>query len=659
MKDYKKSYNSSLGSITDPYYGVREVDEQALEEIIVDECERNNSLLGNEKLTAIIADIDKITATSRDLDWPTKEDDGLLFFEKKRNDKFGRVFFYKGRDKREGYLELEMGVRAGSVKKLIDFDELYKQSECVIGDYRYVNNNFIYSVDQSNNEIYKLILLDSNGVEFVISDKSDGEIEVYNGNIFYIDKDGYEGKYVVKYNIDTQKREIIYTLNKADRTLGIDIFNDSNIFCISEIGHNAKDEKVFILDAEGNIDEKISIRSDEQNDYLFKGFHNITLVSHENDNGLSTISKIDIESKGAISTEIIRINHKIENYIYDENYIYLNVRDGAGLSIEVYNFQGELVKSISEEGKSFTLECILSNGNLEYLESSWLACDKIYELDLRNNREILNYSFYKNPGKSVGSYERYEALSRDGVAIEISMIKSHKGSKNSVVYFYGAYGESIDPFWSPERDILLKKGINYTILHVRGGGEKGRAWHKSGNKLMKNNTFNDAYDSINYLRSIGVLDKIVLEGDSAGAGAVASLLNIDRNIASGALLAVPFLDVFSTMNDETLPLTLGEYSEWGNPNDRESAAYIYNWSPIDNLNNDIYPPILVVVGTNDVRVGFWEGIKYGYKLRDLNKDNVVNLHIVKDGGHNGSSKKDEQTKNKALELLWLIETINN
>jgi oligopeptidase B len=156
-----------------------------------------------------------------------------------------------------------------------------------------------------------------------------------------------------------------------------------------------------------------------------------------------------------------------------------------------------------------------------------------------------------------------------------------------------------------------------------------------------------------------VLDKIVLEGDSAGAGAVASLLNIDRNIASGALLAVPFLDVFSTMNDETLPLTLGEYSEWGNPNDRESAAYIYNWSPIDNLNNDIYPPILVVVGTNDVRVGFWEGIKYGYKLRDLNKDNVVNLHIVKDGGHNGSSKKDEQTKNKALELLWLIETINN
>ena len=659
MKEYKKNYKSSLGSVTDLYYGIRDIDEPTLDSIITEENEKNNLILSNFKLSEIVNELNKISATSRDLDWPTKEGNGLLIFEKKDKDKFGRVFFYNGNDKRECYLQLEMGVRDGAVSKLIDFDELYQDQECVIGDYRYVDKNFIYSVDEKNEEIYKLIVIDPNGDEVIITDKSDGEIEIYGSDLFYIEKEGYEGKYVVKYNLKSREKEIVYTLINPERTLGIDIFNDSNIICISEIGHNSKEERVFRLDSKGNIIEKLSVSSDERDEYLFKGFENITLINHEDDRGFSSISKINLEDGLASKEVIISINHKIENFIYDEKYIYLNVRNGAGLTIEIYNYQGERLKVISGEGKSFTLECILANGNLEYLESSWLSCDKIYELDLENNRELLTYSFYQEGKVAYGEYQRFEATSRDGVAIEISMIKSHKETKNSVVYFYGAYGESIDPFWSPERDILLKQGINYTILHVRGGGEKGREWHKSGSKLLKNNTFNDAFDCINYLREIDVLDKVVLEGDSAGAGSVATLLNMDRNIASGALLAVPFLDVFSTMNDETLPLTLGEYCEWGNPNEIENASYIYNWSPIDNIKTDVYPPILVVVGTNDVRVGFWEGLKYGYKLRDKNEGNQVSLHIIKDGGHNGSSKRDEKFKNKAIELLWLIERVNN
>ena len=153
MKEYKKNYKSSLGSVTDLYYGIRDIDEPTLDSIITEENEKNNLILSNFKLSEIVNELNKISATSRDLDWPTKEGNGLLIFEKKDKDKFGRVFFYNGSDKREGYLQLEMGVRDGAVSKLIDFDELYQDQECVIGDYRYVDKNFIYSVDEKNEEI--------------------------------------------------------------------------------------------------------------------------------------------------------------------------------------------------------------------------------------------------------------------------------------------------------------------------------------------------------------------------------------------------------------------------------------------------------------------------------------------------------------------------
>jgi len=261
------------------------------------------------------------------------------------------------------------------------------------------------------------------------------------------------------------------------------------------------------------------------------------------------------------------------------------------------------------------------------------------------------------------SSERLWFKARDGEKIPISIVY-RKGldlfsGKNPVwLYSYGSYGYSTDPDFSSLRLSLLDRGFVYVIPHVRGGSEMGRRWYESGRQLKKKNTFYDFIDATKYLIERGMTspEHIYAEGGSAGGLLMGAALNLAPELYHGVTADVPFVDVLTTMLDPDIPLTTGEYDEWGNPGVKEYYDYIKSYSPYDNVERKAYPNILVTTGLNDSQVQYWEPAKWTAKLRALKTDkNVLLLKTDMDTGHGGKSGRFESFKLVALEYAFMLD----
>lgn len=649
----KGSYNSILGNIEDNYYKLRELNSEEIANLIIDENKNNEDFLDKK----ILSDIkNKISTYKNEFRAPRKEYNGYLIKYKREDDRLGRVLF-SNRSKDEIYLMLEISLNKNDLIEVIDFDEVYSSGECVIGEYRYVDNEFIYTVDQENNEIYKLVTYKDKKVE-VIEDCVDGYFIINKKNIIYIKKEGYTGKQVYAYNLISKEKTLLYTLSDDTKTLALEEFMGSDIINIFEDGHNSRIDNLYRLSSNNYLELIYSVASDEKILNYITCRENKFYLSVQNEEICNIYDLNSSENTLKKDKEpLLSVTGEVVDYLVSKKYYILNIRSGASTKIVIYNRDNEFLYELSKKGFEFSIISFSDDSeSLEYESEGWLDSRKRYSLALLNYQNRLIYSYQRDNLYTAGDYHSLEVEVRDGSMVEVTYLKSRCSKNKAVVYFYGAYGEAITPEYSMKINYLLNNGIDYIILHVRGGGENGVYWHNSGRLNKKSNTFFDAVDCIRYLKKEGIVNEIVLEGDSAGAASVAAVLNLEPDIANAALLAVPFLDVFATMNDPELPLTIGEYGEWGNPNNREAAEYIKSWSPIDNINDATYPPLLITVGINDPRVGFWEGIKYGYKMREK-ASNRVNIHIIPEGGHNGSSINDLDLYHKAVELLWVIKKL--
>lgn len=650
----KGCYDSVLGNIEDNYYKIRELDSKDIADIIAEE-NKNNDFLDNEVLSDIKS---KLSVDKNNFRPPTKEYNGYLIKYKRKEDSLGKVLFSnKGKD--EIYLMLEISENKNDFIELIDFDEIYSSGECVIGEYRYIDNEFIYTVDQENNEIYKLVIYKDNKIE-VIEDSVDGYFIINKNNIVYIKKIGYTGKHVYAYNLISREKSLLYTLRDDEKTLALEEYMGSDIFNIFEDGHSSRIDNLYKIISNNSLELIYSVLSDDKNINYITSRENKFYLSNQRGEECSIYNLTFFENTLILdSTPLLSVNEEVIDYLVSNKYYILNLRSGSSTKIVIYNRDNELLYELNKKGYNYNIISFSDEfARLEYESEGWLDSRKRLYLSLLNYEVRIGYKYQNNDLYSPGDYHSLEVSVRDGSKVEVTYLKSRNSTKRAVIYFYGAYGESITPEYSMKVNYLLNNGIDYIILHVRGGGENGKSWHNAGRLDKKKNTFYDAVDCIRYLKNEGIVNKIVLEGDSAGAASVATVLNLDPKISSGALLAVPFLDVFATMNDPELPLTIGEYSEWGDPNNREAAEYIKSWSPIDNIIETTYPPLFITVGINDPRVGFWEGIKYGYKIREKAKS-MVNIHIIPDGGHNGSSINDLDLFHKAVELLWVTKKLES
>ena len=276
----------------------------------------------------------------------------------------------------------------------------------------------------------------------------------------------------------------------------------------------------------------------------------------------------------------------------------------------------------------------------------------------KKEQEVLGGKFKKENYVS----ERLWARATDGTKIPISLVRHKDTPKNPntplLLYAYGSYGATIDPYFSTVRLSLLDRGFIYAIAHVRGGQYLGRKWYEDGKLLKKKNTFTDFIDCSKYLidNKYTSAKHHYAMGGSAGGLLMGAVINMAPDQFNGVVAAVPFVDVITTMLDDSIPLTTGEYDEWGNPNDKTYYEYMKSYSPYDNIKNQQYPNLLITAGLHDSQVQYWEPAKWIARLRkQSNNTSDLFLKTNMDAGHGGSSGRFESLKEVASEYAFLLD----
>ena len=278
--------------------------------------------------------------------------------------------------------------------------------------------------------------------------------------------------------------------------------------------------------------------------------------------------------------------------------------------------------------------------------------------EVKKEQEVLGGKFDKNNYKS----ERIWATARDGKKVAISLVyrKDTKLSKDTPVllYAYGSYGYTIPDGFSTTRLSLLDRGFVFALAHIRGSQYLGRQWYEDGKLLHKMNTFTDFIDCGKYLaeNNYTSAQHLYAMGGSAGGLLMGAIINMEPEVFNGVVAAVPFVDVMTTMLDESIPLTTGEYDEWGNPNEKESYDYMLSYSPYDNVKKQNYPNMLVTTGLHDSQVQYYEPAKWVAKLREYKTDNkILLLHTNMEAGHGGASGRFNALKETAIDYAFLLD----
>ena len=278
--------------------------------------------------------------------------------------------------------------------------------------------------------------------------------------------------------------------------------------------------------------------------------------------------------------------------------------------------------------------------------------------EIKKEQEVLGGKF----NKDNYTEERVWATAKDGTKVPISMVYKKGLQKNgtnpTLLYAYGSYGASMDPYFSSTRLSLLDRGFVYAIAHIRGGEDLGRQWYEDGKLMKKKNTFTDFIDCSQYLidQKITSPQHLYAEGGSAGGLLMGAVVNLAPQLYNGVIAQVPFVDVVTTMPDDSIPLTTGEYDEWGNPNQKKAYDYMKSYSPYDNVKPKNYPNMFITTGLHDSQVQYWEPAKWVAKLRVSKTDkNILLLNTNMDAGHGGASGRFEALKELAKEFAFLLD----
>ena len=357
------------------------------------------------------------------------------------------------------------------------------------------------------------------------------------------------------------------------------------------------------------------------------------------------------------------------------DYWVITERENGLARVRIQRWDGTEDYYLPLEGETYTVyistNIAFDTTKLRYVYNSMTTPSSVIEYDMASKekvvlkeQEVLGGQFDKTNYTS----KRIWATAEDGTNIPISLVHHKDTLLNSdtpiLQYAYGSYGSTIDPGFSSTRLSLLDRGFAYAIAHVRGGEYLGRKWYDQGKMLHKKNTFSDFIDCSKHLIAAGLTsaNHLYAYGGSAGGLLMGVIVNDAPELYHGVIAAVPFVDVVTTMLDDTIPLTTSEYDEWGNPNDRQYYDYIKSYSPYDNIKEQAYPNLLVTTGLHDSQVQYWEPAKWVARLRLNKKDEtVLFLDTNMSAGHGGASGRFDALKETAKKYAFLLalEKLNN
>ncbi|WP_228851725.1 S9 family peptidase [Aegicerativicinus sediminis] len=367
------------------------------------------------------------------------------------------------------------------------------------------------------------------------------------------------------------------------------------------------------------------------------------------------------------------IPHRVDTLLEDidifKNYLVVSERSNGLNQIKVSAWDGSQNYYLPFESETYTAYTTTNvefdTDILRFSYNSLTTPSSIFDFNmttlssqLMKEQPVLGGKFDKKNYTS----QRVWASARDGKLVPISMVyrKDTKVGKETplLLYAYGSYGSTIDPYFSTVRLSLLDRGFIYAIAHIRGGEYLGRPWYEDGKMLFKKNTFNDFIDCSKHLieNDFTSSNHLYAMGGSAGGLLMGVVINEAPELYNGVVAAVPFVDVVTTMLDDSIPLTTGEYDEWGNPNEEKFYWYLKSYSPYDNVQPQVYPNMLVTAGLHDSQVQYWEPAKWVAKLREMKVDkNLLLLKTNMKAGHGGASGRFEALREDAEEFAFILD----
>ncbi len=493
-----------------------------------------------------------------------------------------------------------------------------------------------------------------------------------NKTVFYSVKDDALRSYkIFKHKLGTPVSEDVEVYHEADETFGTYVYKTKSrkyivIGCFQSISTEFRVIPADQPDAEFKIFQARERDLEYNIDHFGDSWYVITNMDAQN----FRLMRTDLDKTSKENWEEV-IAHRsdvlLEGMDIFEDYLVLSERKNGINQIRVMPWEGEEHYIDFKEDAYMAYTSTNPDFNTDKLRlgfTSLTTPNTIFEYDMADQSfktlketEVLG-GFDKNNYQS----ERIYVTARDGVKVPVSIVY-HKdtkidGTAPCLLYGYGSYGASMDPYFSATRLSLLDRGFVYALAHIRGGQEMGRQWYEDGKLLNKKNTFNDFVDCGKYLvaNKYAAEDNLFAMGGSAGGLLMGAVVNQAPDMWKGIVSAVPFVDVVTTMLDESIPLTTGEYDEWGNPNDKEYYEYIKSYSPYDNIEAKDYPAMLVTTGYHDSQVQYFEPAKYVAKLREMKTDNnPLVFHINMDAGHGGQSGRFRRFKETAMEYAFMLD----
>lgn len=539
-------------------------------------------------------------------------------------------------------------------------------------------NLLVFGVDTVSRREYTLYIKDL-ATGKLLSDKisnTTGSAVWANDNktLFYTKQDPVtlRSHQIYKHILGTDQDQDILVYEETDDTFGCYVSKSkSKKYIIIGSYHTSSNEYRYI-DADMPESDFVLIQKREKNleysVYHYKEYFYI-LTNHQAKN-FRLMRTLVSDPKKENWEEVIA--HKkdvlIEGIDIFQDYLVIEERQNGLTQIKVINWKNKKEFYIDFDDPAYTVSTFanveFNTSILRFNYTSLTTPNSVFDFNMNSKeKQLLKQDEVLDESFSPEKYEskRYYATARDGKKIPISLVYKkgvQKNSKNPVLlYGYGSYGYSLDPYFSSVRLSLLNRGFVFAIAHIRGGEDLGREWYEDGKLLNKKNTFYDFIDCGEYLISQKYTntEHLYASGGSAGGLLMGAVINMKPELWNGVIASVPFVDVISTMLDESIPLTTGEFDEWGNPKNKIYYDYIKTYSPYDNIQAKEYPHLLVTTGYWDSQVQYWEPAKWVAKLREFKTDNnLLLMDCNMDVGHGGASGRFKRYKEIALEYAFLL-----
>jgi len=499
-----------------------------------------------------------------------------------------------------------------------------------------------------------------------------------NKTVFYTRKDKALRPFqVYKHVLGTNSKNDVLVFNEKDETFNVGVYKTkSRKYIMISSQNTVSDEYRFIKADEPEAKFQVIQPRERGLEYNVSHYkNNFYIVTNKDKASNFKLMKTPVTATSKENWKDI-IRHRADTFLEDieifDDYLVVEERTNGLLRMNIKRWDQAEDYYMSFPEETYTAYIGFNPDfkakKLRYHYSSMTTPSSVIDYDLvartqevKKEQEVLDPSFNKNNYVS----ERIWATAKDGKKIPISLVrrKDTKPSKNTplLLYGYGSYGYTIDPYFSSVRLSLLDRGFIYAIAHIRGSEYLGRAWYEDGKMLHKMNTFTDFIACAEHLvkQQYTSPAHLYTMGGSAGGLLMGAVLNLTNHLFNGVVAAVPFVDVVTTMMDESIPLTTGEFDEWGNPKNKTYYDYMLQYSPYDNVKEKDYPNLLVTTGLHDSQVQYWEPAKWVAKLRKLKTDtNKLLLKTNMEAGHSGASGRFKRLKETALEYAFFLDLEN-